>query len=252
MSQTPPQSAPTIESYFGFLRRLEAAGFETVVIGGCAVGAYARSIGATVVSQDLDLLASPSTLDGILAEAAALDLSVEKWPQPRTVPVAVLRWSGLEINILTASEGFSQADVEVQLAREFKLAPSDPFCVLVVDPFDLLRNKLAVRRPKDEPHIDILKAYLEEEVLNHFQTATTARERLGPVVRYLDVLKSPTLPPGLAHRLIPLARDLADYRMLAHRIPLELSQVLEQCACGEANQQAVAQVLRTRKTSGSV
>jgi len=251
VSQAPPQSAPTLESYFGFLRRLEEAGFEAVVIGGCAVGAYARSIGATVVSQDLDLLATQATLDGILADAAALDLSVEKWPQPRTVPVAVLRWAGLEINILTASEGFSPADIEVQLAREFKVVPSDPFCVLVVDPFDLLRNKLAVRRAKDHAHIEILRAYLEEEVLGHFQSAPTARERLGPVVRYLDVLGSTTLPLGLAQKLIPLARELADYRMLAHRIPLELSQVLQQAASSEANQQVIEQVLKARRQDGS-
>jgi len=249
VSQAPPQSAHTLETYFGLLRRLDDAGFETVVIGGCAVGAYARSIGATIISQDLALLATQATLESILSDAAALNVSVEKWPQPRTVPVAVLRWNGLEINILTASDGFSTADVEAQVAREFKLLPTDPFCALVVDPFDLLRNKLAVRRPKDEPHIEILKAYIDEEVVGHFQSGAPARERLSPVARYLDVLGSAILPRGLAQRLIPLARELSDYRMLAHRIPLELSLALKGYVAGESNRSAVEKVLTARGIS---
>jgi hypothetical protein len=246
VSQAPSQISPTLESYFGLFQKLADAGFETVVIGGCAVGAYARVIGATVVSQDLDLLATQGTLNAILTDASALGLSVEKWPSPRTVPVAVFRWAGFEINILTASDGLSSADIEVQVAREFRLSPADPFAVLVVDPFDLLRNKLAVRRPKDEAHIEIVKAYLEEELLGQFASTQTARERLGPVVRYLDVLGLAILPNDLAHRLIPLAREVADFRMLAHRIPLELSYVLQRRATSTASQQAIEQVLHAR------
>jgi hypothetical protein len=250
VSQAPPQSSPALETYFGLLRRLAEAGFETVVIGGCAVGAYARLTGVTVVSRDLDLLATRATLEGILSDAATLGLSVEKWPQPRTVPVAVLRWAGLEINILTASDGLSSADVEVQVAREFRLAESDPFSVLVVDPFDLLRNKLAIRRPKDEAHIEILKGFLEGELLDEFASAKTARERLGPIVRYLDVIGSSTLPLGLSENLIPIARDLADFRMLAHRIPLELSHALQNIDASEECRQAVQLVLGTRTQRG--
>lgn len=246
MSKTPSQNPPALETYFALLRQLADAGFETVIIGGCAVGAYARSAGITVISQDLDLLATKSTLDGILAEASALGLLIEKWPQPRSVPVAVFRWSGLEINILTATDGLSSADVEIQIAREFKLSPTDPLSVLVVDPFDLLRNKLAVRRPKDVPHIEILKTFLEEELISQFASARTARERLGPLVRYLDVIKSTTLPIGLAQRVIPLATELVDFRMLAHRIPLELSEELRLHAASETNRFAVGNILTSR------
>jgi hypothetical protein len=34
---------------------------------------------------------------------------------------------------------------------------------LIADPFDLLRNKVSVNRPKDQPHIAILRRFLDEE-----------------------------------------------------------------------------------------
>jgi len=92
-------------------------------------------------------------------------------------------------------------------------------------------------------------AYIDEEVVGYFQSDAPARERLSPVARYLDVLGSAILPQGLAQRLIPLARELSDYRMLAHRIPLELSLALKRYAAGESNRSAVEKVLTARGTS---
>lgn len=226
MPQTPPQGARSLGDYAEFLRLLANAGFETVVIGGCAVGAYVRTIGETVISQDLDLLASRTTLNAIVAEAAQLGLQIEQLPKPRNLPVAVLRWNGMEINILTQSHGFPPADVEAQVAREFHIAENESVIVLVADPFDLLRNKLAVHRPKDEPHIIHLRRFIEEELVGNFAAAPAARERHAPIARYLDILGMTELDAALATRLIPLAKTSADFRMLAYRVPTTLGASL--------------------------
>jgi hypothetical protein len=92
-------------------------------------------------------------------------------------------------------------------------------------------------------------AGFEVELQSQFESALNARERLGPVVRYLDVLGSATLPTGLAEKLIPRARELADFRMLAHRIPLELSHALQIRPASDECRQAVERVLATRLQS---
>lgn len=46
-------TASTLEDYLGLLEVLSRLGVDFVVIGGCAVGAYARLVGETVFSRDL-------------------------------------------------------------------------------------------------------------------------------------------------------------------------------------------------------
>jgi hypothetical protein len=51
-----PQAASSVEDYVELFQILAGLGTEFVVIGGCAVGAYARLVGERVFSADLDLL----------------------------------------------------------------------------------------------------------------------------------------------------------------------------------------------------
>ena len=46
----------SIDDYLDLFGLLAGLGIEFVVIGGCAVGAYARLLGEQVLSADLDLL----------------------------------------------------------------------------------------------------------------------------------------------------------------------------------------------------
>lgn len=80
----------SLDDFVEFLRALQEAGFAYAVIGGCAVGAYARMCGLTVVSADLDIYVSATTLPELLAWAESVAIRVAKRPQTRTVPVAVL------------------------------------------------------------------------------------------------------------------------------------------------------------------
>jgi hypothetical protein len=218
--QTPPTASP-LEDYLDLLQALAEHGIEYVVIGGCAVAAYARQVGETVFSNDLDLLVTQPALDRVLAEAASLGLVVEKVPEPRSVPVALLAWRRREINLLTASNGLPPADIEARSAREFESPASGRLPILVADPFDLLRNKLAVNRPKDLPHIEILRRFIVEEAVHAFQDETDPRARIAPAERLLAVFGTQTLDRELASRLIPLARMASDFRFLAHRVPAE-------------------------------
>jgi hypothetical protein len=90
---------------------------------------------------------------------------------------------------------------------------------LLVDPCDLLANKLAVDRPKDRPHVPILTRFLEEEVVSAFERERDPRERLAPATRLLATLGSEQLGADLASRLVALAQTAADWRFLAHRVP---------------------------------
>ena len=137
------------------------------------------------------------------------------------MPVAVLDWRGREINLLTSTEGLAPPDVEARSAREFRVGAERDVTVLIVDPFDLLRNKLAVNRPKDQPHIAILRRFLDEEAVHGFAHENDPRARIGGAERLLEVLGAQTLEPPLAARLVPLARTPADFRFLAHRVPGE-------------------------------
>lgn len=113
------QTAPTASAlgdYLDLLQALAEHGIEYVVIGGCAVSAYARHLDEAVFSNDLDLLVTGPALDRVVAEASSLELVVEKLPEPRSVPVALLAWRNREVNLLTSTHGLPPADVEARSA----------------------------------------------------------------------------------------------------------------------------------------
>jgi hypothetical protein len=126
------------------------------------------------------------------------------------------------VNLLTGSSGLPTPDVAARAAREFRVGQGSGLTVLIADPFDLLRNKLAVNRPKDQPHIAILRRFLEEEAVSGLATEEEPRARISAAERLLEVLGAQTLEAPLANRLIPLARTSADFRFLAHRAPIDL------------------------------
>ena len=89
----PPETektSSTLDDYVDLFSLLAGLGVEFVVIGGCAVGAYARLLGEQVVSADLDLLVTWRSLESVVADAKSLGVRVHKMPQPRSVPVALL------------------------------------------------------------------------------------------------------------------------------------------------------------------
>ena len=222
MSATRPKKTLSLSDFADFLAALATEGVEVIVIGGCAVGAYANLIGESVFSGDLDVLVSRAAIESALDAATKAGAVIHKRPRPRSVPVAVLEWRGMEVNLLMAGAALAPAEVEAQLAREFHLPGLRGAPVLVVDPFQLLRDKVACGRPKDRPHIKILHRFLEEEAVHAFETETEPRRRLAAPRRYLDVLGQATLPGSLARRLIPIAKTGTDLRFLAHRAPSAL------------------------------
>ena len=217
MSATGAQALHDLSDFAGFLAALEDGGFEFAVIGGCAVGAYAHLSGQTLVSADLDIIIPKEAMRDLLAWAPRQGIAVYKRPQPRSLQVAFLEWDGKEINALTGSTGL-HPDTVIRTAREFSLSSADGLLVPVADPFDLLVNKLAVRREKDLPHIEILRQFVEEEVVTAFREET-GRKRLMPARRLLRVLGQEELPEHLAERLLDEARMPVDFRFLMGRVP---------------------------------
>src|SRR6478609_1474669 len=212
----------SIDDYLDLFHLLAGLGIEFVVIGGCAVGAYARLLGEEVLSGDLDLLVTWRSLETVVTDAETIGVHVEKMPQPRSVPVALLEWRGREIHLLTGRSGLPPPDVAARTAREFRLGRATELSVLIADPFDLLRNKLSVNRPKDQPHIAILRRFLDEEAVSGLTRETDPRARISAAERLLEVLGAQTLEDELARRLVPLATTAADFRFLAHRVPAQL------------------------------
>jgi hypothetical protein len=228
-TKTPKTPQPLkLEDFAGLFQALAALGVEAVVIGGCAVGAYARLLGETVISNDLDLLVTRAAVQMVLDEAGSIGARVVKRPQPRSVFVAVLEWEKKEVNLLIGSTGLEPAEKEARLARQFVLQ-THGITILLADPVDLLRNKLSVDRPKDRPHVDVLRRFLIEEAVHAFEEADDPRDRLAPAERLLGALGVRALPAELADRLVPLAKTPADFRFLAHRVPTRdhLAQVVD-------------------------
>lgn len=219
MSSQEKKKAYTVEDYLEFIEGLIQEGFEFTFIGGCAVGAYGRLRGESVLSGDLDLYTSTPILDQALEWAERRGLPITKRPRERAIPVAVLHWDGKEVNILTSSNGLPDPPEALRLSREFEFRKRPGLKVLIADPFDLLQNKLRINRPKDQPHIEILRRFVEEEIVAAFTDETVPRERLAPARRLLEVTRSRTLPAQLAARLIPLARTPPDFRFLANNVP---------------------------------
>jgi hypothetical protein len=172
-------------------------------------------------SHDLDLYADHRTLEGILSWASKSGLKVLKRPQPRSPPVALLEWQGLELNIVTDTFGLPDPSVALRVAHVFELSKHGGLEVMVADPLDLLRNKLAVNRPRDRPHVEILREFVEKEAVEAFEKETSPRARILPARQYIDVIGSRTLPEGLAARLLPLARSRVEFRFLIGTVPTE-------------------------------
>ena len=193
------QTPRDLTTFAAFLSALEAAGIDYAVIGGCAVGAYARLVGSTITTVDLDLYVTDAAKADLLAWAPDNGVEVVKRPRPRSLPVAVLCWSGEEINALTQSAGLPDPEVVARTAREVELREA-AVVARVADPFDLLANKLAVRRPKDLPHIEVLTRFCEEEATYAFEVEATPRGRIAPLRRLLRVLGRETLSEVLADR----------------------------------------------------
>lgn len=221
MPPSPDESAHRIEDFAALLERLAEMGFEVVVIGGCAVGAYAALRGEEILTRDLDMLADPATLRAIVAWGARNGIQVLKTPRPRSVPVAGLRWEGKEINIVTDSIGLPEAREAARSARTFILSKHGGLEVDVADPFDILRNKVIVDRPKDRPHVEVLRRFVEEEVVEGFEQESAPRRRIRPAQLYLEATRSRELPAALAARLLPLARLPVDFRFLLSVVPEE-------------------------------
>ena len=246
MSAETQKTTSSIDDYVDLFGVLAGLGIEFVVIGGCAVGAYARLLGEQVLSADLDLLVTWRSLESVVADAGAIGVHVQKMPQPRTVPVALLEWRGREINLLTGSSGLPPPDVAARAAREFRLGGGADLAVLIADPFDLLRNKLSVNRPKDQPHIAILRRFLDEEAVSGLAQEREPRARINAAERLLEVLGAQTLEENLANRLVPLATTPADFRFLAHRAPVDLLRALRDRAPTDDTRGAVERIAALR------
>jgi hypothetical protein len=213
------KSSYSLEDYGDFLAALAEGGLEVLVIGGCAVGAYGRLRGESILSADLDLYTTIDTQIQIMAWAPAKGGRIVKRPQPRALSVVFLDWNGKEINVLTETRNLPPPAEAFQEAREFRLRSHGGLPVLVVDPYDLLANKLEVDRPKDKPHQEVLRRFLEEEAVEAFRVETAPRDRIAPAQRLLEVLKESRLPVDLAQRILPFARTQTDFRFLFGRAP---------------------------------
>lgn len=221
MSEERAEALRDLRSYRSLLENLEAAGYEFAVIGGCAVSAYASELGEEIFSADLDLIVSGSVLSEMLAWARRQpEIEVTKTPQPRSVPVAVLFWSDLEVNVLTSSAGLPDAQAVTDKAREVGI---DGLYVPIADPFDLLANKLTVRRERDLPHIEVLKRFVEAEIVATFDTESSPRRRLAPARRYLEIFGLDRLPEDLASQLLDRVEVPSDLRFLASSVPEALA-----------------------------
>ncbi len=216
MPTDPEEKARSVADFVEFLSDLSDEGFEFVVIGGCAVGAYASLQGDEVYSADIDLYTTHETLEAILHWAPKHGGRVVKRPRPRSVQVAVVRWQEKEVNLLTETVGLPAPSDAVRLASEFHLRAHGDLKGLGADPFDLLACKIQLARPKDIQHAEILKRFVEEEIVEGFGESASPRKRLDPARRYLRATGTEVLPSRVIDRLIPLAKLRPDFRFLVH------------------------------------
>ena len=212
----------SVADFEDLLRLIAEYGLQTVVIGGCAVGAYARYLDQQVLSRDLDLYATRDTQKQILQLMRDNpDAVVRKIPKVRSIPVLVFDWKGKEVNILTAAELLPSPELLVSMARDAIFPEMQDLTLLLGDPYQLLRNKLAVNRPKDQPHAAVLRQFLEAEIVQEFTEQTDPRRRIAPAQQYLQALSAKVLPDELARRLVQLARLPVDFRFLMNHVPTE-------------------------------
>lgn len=254
MPSPPENKTHTVDDFAELLEALEKEGFDYAVIGGCAVGAYGRLRGEEVLTVDLDLIAPSEVLYEILEWAPKHGLKVHKRPQPRSIPTAFLEWNGKEINILSYSHGLPPAEDTIRAARIFELSSRGGAHVQIADCFHLLEKKLSVNRPNDQPHIEILRRFIEEEIVHAFEAEEDQRTRLNPARNLLRITKSRFLPERLASRLIPLAKTAPDLRFLANTVATEAQTraVIEKARGFPGLADDVAAIVKRRSTeSGS-
>lgn len=120
--------------------------------------------------------------------------------------------------MLTASQGLPPPERVLATAREVELR-DHAVVVYLADPFDILANKLTIHRAKDEPHIEVLRCFVEQELITDFASEKPGRARLEAARRFLDVTGAAELPQDLAERLIPFADNEATRRFLAAHAP---------------------------------
>ncbi len=105
MSAEKKEDLHSLSDYADFLAALAESGLDVLVIGGCAVGAYAALRGERVLSHDLDVYATIDTQLQIMEWASAHGVPIVKRPQPRAISVVFLDWKGKEVNVLTETKG---------------------------------------------------------------------------------------------------------------------------------------------------
>ncbi len=171
------------------------------------------------MSGDPDLFLSGRDTADFIEWATDTGLELVHRPMRRAMQTAMLRWEGICVDVLSEAPGLPAADVLLARAREFELSGADGLVVSIADPYDLLANKLAVHREKDLPHIDILRRFIDEEVVVTFAEETSGRRRLDAARRLMDVLDTHMLPVELAARMLPAARDALGRRFLVSCVP---------------------------------
>lgn len=213
MSAEPSQH--TLDDFLEFLALLARAGIPFTVIGGCAVGFYARQLKHPVFSNDVDLCTSSEGLQAAtrLARTNAATLTISKVPQPGKLPTLVLHWrNNLEINILTHSDGLPAIDTLLARSSEYDLPTHDGVKLLIADPCDLLANKRRINRPKDAPHIPILEQFIRTRAIAEFRNPSNPeRTRIAFVREYMAATNQSVLAPADVPELVPYA-DAAELR----------------------------------------
>ena len=244
------QAAHSLTDFGELLKLLAERGVDYVVIGGCAVGAYAHLQGEAVVSADLDIVTTSEALHDMLVWAPRYGISVRKTSQPRSIPVAVLEWRKLEVNVLTGAPGLPDYGIVARMAREFEIS-AHGVAIPLADPLDLLANKLAAGREKDRPHITILRSFVEEEIVVAMGTER-GRQRVMLARRYLEVMGLRCIEEQLAARLIPLAAAPVDFRFLAGRVPTreQADEVVRRALKHDADAEDVEAIVAARTFEG--
>ncbi len=173
-------------------------GFDITVIGGLAVGVFSPTHDAPLFSGDLELLTSPDEQLRI-SQAAARDPHVQilKTIHPRALPVLVLGWGPLEVDILSQSDGLPDPGAAMQRAWVVE-------GVRVADPTDLLEIKLAMKREKDLEHIEVLRKTCEG-LSRADLTKLSGRRALHSLRRWVESEGWGVIPAPVFGRLLDVA-----------------------------------------------
>lgn len=224
----------TLSDFVEVLEYTLKNGFETTtIIGGIAVGAYAQEKNEVLFSADLDLLMSADDQLQFANQSSRLpQVRVCKLPQARTLGVLVLDWKGLEINVLTQSPGLPKPEMARERAWLICNYP-------VASPFDLLSNKLKIRRGKDLEHIELLRKVCEDLAFHAFVTEP-GREANRFMKQLLAVESSQSLSPKLMNELVLHAKDSSEqgrkFLLTIASDPEHRQEIIAQAPAGEQEQ----------------